>query len=224
MIAWIVENEETGELQILSISESPKNSLSAALVEDEIITLSWTKSVKILVMGKNRLLELTPAGNFLAADIPLLGGENRIGALSIDDTGNVGPLSDEIRVTAPSVQLPDLSVHPDDITLFPSSPVREEIVGITVWLRNGGSIVSHPFKAEIWIRDENDTDHLIESADISGLEPGDTTTINALWETAEYPGNNRLTVVLDPGEKIKELSEANNHTSKTVYVSSLLSG
>ncbi len=109
------------------------------------------------------------------------------------------------------VGIADLMVLTDDVTFSKTNPSPGETVKVRATIRNGGSKDATGVKVGLF-----ENGNSVESATISFLSKGQTTTLEFSWTASA--GSHRLVVVVDPEEAILDQDRTNNRVEKVVSV------
>ncbi len=130
----------------------------------------------------------------------------------VSSDGGTGPFGNET--------LPDLSISSADIWFWDDSPEEGEIVYIIASVHNIGGSAAYNFTVEFWddVCEGCPAMWLIGEDVVQELPPGHLTNVTVLWNTSGQPGNNVITVRVDPQNFVLESNEENNEASKSIYV------
>jgi hypothetical protein len=123
--------------------------------------------------------------------------------------------TDSIDIT---VNAPDLSVTPLDISFSPSSPEEGNMVLIDAMIRNVGNAESDSTLMSFFI-DQMDTSGQV-GADylIPPLVVGDSVTISVMWNTTDQAGDHVIYVQIDPHTLSVDSEWSNNVASTFITV------
>jgi Tol biopolymer transport system component len=179
--------------------------------------LSWLRSGKIAYIDPTGLKMISLIGHFNFENVSLDPGENIFYVTAMDGTGNVSPSSDEIYINF-SPQLPDLEITPEDIFIYPAAPIVGEEVAITVIYRNKGQIEAKDTTLDIYLWDSRGNVNLLKSETIPSIEPGSEEWIDLSLNTTGMTGTNQIIAVIDPEDRIAEVSEDNNDAIREFFV------
>ncbi|MDA8083071.1 MAG: discoidin domain-containing protein [Nitrospiraceae bacterium] len=165
------------------------------------------------VMGSD-LYIVDPRGLFRFAGTVLSAGDNVFEATSTGSSGKTGPRSDAIVVTFDAASAADLETTAEDIYPYPEAPVGGQLLAINIAVWNRGLTTVQDAEADIYISDVTGNVALIKSVVIPKIDPGTAEIIGAVWDTTAMIGTNRIIVVLDPQDKLSEVTKANNYAEK----------
>ena len=115
--------------------------------------------------------------------------------------------------------MPDLEVTADDILIDPPAPIAGERVSVTVSVRNKGLAEASGAVLEIYHEDPKGNLKLIKSEAIPSLAIHSDKAVSVSIDTKGKIGTNAVVAIIDPDNKIRELSEANNIARKEFPVS-----
>lgn len=124
--------------------------------------------------------------------------------------------------------LPDLALAEGDFEIEPNPPV----VGHTVYLKlnvwNVGegpakNVVIKAFDGDPSLRRELTPFHSRQPVQIDRIEPGEQAEVTLVWDPPAYEGvgSHEINIVVDPQERIEELSRLNNRLTLTLNMSDL---
>jgi len=113
---------------------------------------------------------------------------------------------------------PDLAVVPGTLTLIPSSAVAGGTVTISASVENRGTLAAGAFAVRINVTGPTGAG-LTHDVAVSGLAVGAWANVSAVWTSAE--GTWLVTVIIDPGHQVSELSEANNRAGRTITIAAV---
>ncbi len=185
---------------------------------NNLVYLSWTKSGVIAALDQDILNIIYPEGHFSFKDIKLDPGENLFTAASTDSSGNVSPSSDEITVAFDTSLMPDMEITTDDIFVYPPYPIIGGQVSINVVVRNKGQVGVRDVGMDVYLMNPSGNIQLLNSSKISYIVPGSEEFVSINWNSSGKSGTNTVIAVVDPEDKIHELSETNNLAMKEIAV------
>ena len=180
--------------------------------------LCWTKPGGIAYIDGDTLNTVYLRGWFRFEDIELEPGDNTFHARTVDPAGNASLPSGGINVTFDTSLTPDLETTEDDIFIYPLYPSDGEEIAIDVFVRNISRAVAKDVDADIYIWDSSGNLELIKSESIPYIPPGSWKTVSVEWDTTGKTGVNTVIAVIDPGDRIAELSETNNYATRDLVV------
>lgn len=182
-----------------------------------LTAMDWLKSGEIFFLYQNQLTLATFKGSFTFANIPLDPGENRFTARAVDDAGNRGDSSEELRVVYDNALLADLVVSEDDISVYPSYPKPGEEVLIAVTVSNTGHDDAKGVRLDLyaWLADG---DLVLLGTETIPRVAGEGSETISLNMSAGAAGLQSIIVVVDPAGEHEELSEGNNYATKELYI------
>ncbi len=130
----------------------------------------------------------------------------------VSSGGASGPLGNET--------LPDLSISPADIWFSDDFPVEGDKIYIFAIVHNIGGSPAYNVTVEFWddVCEGCPAFYLIGTDFWPMISPGGVGNTSVLWNTSGQPGNNTITVIVDPDNTIQESDETNNEASRTIYV------
>ncbi|HUP24048.1 MAG TPA: CARDB domain-containing protein [Thermoanaerobaculia bacterium] len=176
----------------------------------------WTGGGPIGLLQHGELVRLVPAGLFRFEDIDLLSGVNVFAAHSRDDAGPESALSEAITVTLAPDALADLELRSSELVVMPPAVAPSDPLRVSVVVRNRGAR-SAPAN-ELDLRLEGAAGEVWSvSLPVPALEPGGFATIfhdTALVAAGIYLVHARA----DPGDRVPEGDETNNHATREVRV------
>jgi hypothetical protein len=114
--------------------------------------------------------------------------------------------------TAPT---PDLAVVPGSLLLNPNSTVAGRPVTISVSVENRGTAAAGAFVVRINITAPSGSGVSRDFA-VAGLGVGERTNESWTWTSAE--GAWIVTVIIDPGQQVSELSKENNRAGRSITI------
>lgn len=112
--------------------------------------------------------------------------------------------------------LPDLSVTSDDLIFQPVAPYVHDQVDIKVTVHNYGFAMAENVEVKLY-HGETRNGVLVDRRFISQIPVNGSETISFIWEAKEA-GNHLFTVVIDPDNRIREVTKSNNQAAKTLRV------
>jgi hypothetical protein len=118
-----------------------------------------------------------------------------------------------IAIGSELIAKPDLTVTSADYS--PKPAYVQQQVNISAQIANIGNWTSPIANVTLYING-----NAIQTAQISGLNPNETTTVTLAW-TPDAIGNYTATVVVDPENAINEVNENNNGYNLTIEVSKI---
>jgi len=127
---------------------------------------------------------------------------------AIDHIGHESGYSNEVSAK-PRVSDIDIVVSDNDIWNFPSSPLEGDSVLTEVKVHNQGRVSANDFSLELMIEQEGKYITL-KNWLVSSLSPDSVREFSVEWSTAGLAGQNKLHLLADPEDFIKETDESNN--------------
>jgi hypothetical protein len=184
--------------------------------------LSWIRSGAIAYRDQQDELDIVYIeGYFGFKNVQLDAGENIFYANATDASGHVSSPSEEISVMFDTGFMPDLETTDDDIFIYPSYPTTGEQVSINIVVWNTGQFEARDVDVDIYMLDSYGNIELLKSENIPYIEGGSGEVIGLNWDSSNKSGVNTVIAVIDPGDKISEISESNNISMKEIIVVTL---
>ncbi|MHC1679756.1 MAG: CARDB domain-containing protein [Methanomassiliicoccales archaeon] len=193
------------------------NNIGVVTAYDILIRFEDTSSAgKVLV--RDYLIEELPALSNVTVSViwvatyPL--GTHNL-SVTVDPLGQIPELNEDNNLNYTTVNVlgvPDLIIQTADITVNPTSPIRDKAASISVNVRNIGDNAISAFNVSFY--DDGD---LIGKRQINNLPTGQTGVVTQTW-TPTSPGTHVLTVEVDEEGIITESNEANNLAAMNVAV------
>jgi flagellar hook assembly protein FlgD/fibronectin type 3 domain-containing protein len=180
--------------------------------------LEWKSSGEIVFADTTNLYSVYPEGNFRLEEAALQAGENLFYAISTDESGNQGPSSESLSVIYDTSRLPDLSVRPEEIFVYPPFPRPGEKIGVDAVIRNDSAATAENVKVDVYLWDAAGNLSLIHTEILPQLAPHGEKTVSASMYVGSVPGKNTVILVLDPNDEHDELRKSNNTAAKEVVV------
>ncbi|NOZ67934.1 MAG: hypothetical protein GXP46_01490, partial [Deferribacteres bacterium] len=180
--------------------------------------LCWTKEGGIAYIDEGTLHTLHLRGWFRLEGAELEPGDNIFYARATDRWGNTSPPSGEIKVMFDTTPLPDLETTEEDISVYPLYPQEGEKAAINVLVRNISGAGARDVDVDIYIWDSSGNLGLVSSGNIPYIPPGSSEAVPVEWDTTGKTGINTIIAVLDPEDRIAELSETNNYATREIIV------
>ena len=180
--------------------------------------LSWAKSGEIAFDDRSGWHLLYLQGYFNFPDMAINSGENIFQARAMDAAGNVSPFSEEISVGFDSTVVPDLEITAEDLFIYPATPIAGEEVKITAIVKNKGPMEMADVKVDIYLWDYSGNLQLLKEANIPHMDPQAEEPIGLSFDTQGKKGTHRILVTVDPQNKIRELSKANNLAERELFI------
>jgi flagellar hook assembly protein FlgD len=178
---------------------------------DSLNYISWSRLGFIAYEdGQSGLNIVYPQGYFNFKDAQLDPGENVFYATAADASDNVSPPSDEISVVFDMSDLPDLAISADDIMIYPPYPMVGQMATITATVRNIGQVDVKDVGVDIYLQDPQGELKLLKSGSIHPMIAGSDASVSVALDTTGKAGTNNLIAIIDPDNKIEELSKTNN--------------
>jgi len=214
-----VRQESNGSSSVLITSSNAQG--QNKLLQQNLHTLnylSWIKSGVIAYIDQNTLNTAYLKGHFSFKDIPLDIGENIFHVTATDSSGNVSEPSDEISIVFDMSLMPDLEITIDNIFIYPPYPMAGEEVAINVVVLNKGQEEVRDVDLDIYLLNSSGNLELLKSEKIPSITSGSGEVVGVRWDSNGKVGINTLIVIVDPEDKIHELSETNNLAMKEIVV------
>jgi Tol biopolymer transport system component/flagellar hook assembly protein FlgD len=216
-IVFMRMGDENSSSSIWSVEISGKE----RLIKDNIYNLRyllWSTLGDIVFVDKNILYILYPEGHFRFKDVELEIGQNIFYAIATDASGNISSPSEDISVVFNTDLFPDLEVKESDIYIYPPYPIAGDktVINVVVW--NRGKVDVSNVDVDVYILDSEGGVELIKTEVIPHISAEAAGLVVIEWNSTDKVGDNRVIVVLDPADKIKEAIETNNYTIKEFYV------
>ena len=180
--------------------------------------LSATNSGEISYIDQNILNVIHLEGLFRFESVELDPGENLFHVIGTDSFGNVSDPSEEFCIIYDTGRFPDLEATTDDIFMYPPYPIKEDDVTITVMIRNKGQVEAEDVEVDTYLWDATGDLELVASKNILYMAPGAKEAITIPWDTTAKTGTNTVIVVVDPEDKISEVTETNNVAAREFFV------
>lgn len=191
------------------------------LVQDNlpaVTNLERLKSGTIVYAGLDVVRKTTLQGGFEFADVGLDPGENRFNAVATDDAGNASLSSEDVTVVYDTSMLPDVAVSAEDAFVYPATPKPGEDVVISAVVRNSRQVAVNNVEAELYLWEPSGNLTRIASTTIPQLAAGGEEVVTAKVTIGAATGMATVIAVIDPANKIKELSESNNNATRDFFV------
>lgn len=112
---------------------------------------------------------------------------------------------------------PDLVITNDNMVLSKATATIGDDVTITATIANQGILAAQNIEIGFY-HDAPTSANLITTAFIDNLDPGQTATRSATWKTDKVGTGINLYTVIDPQNKINELTKGNNQATKAIDV------
>jgi subtilase family serine protease/flagellar hook assembly protein FlgD/fibronectin type 3 domain-containing protein len=111
------------------------------------------------------------------------------------------------------LSLPDLSLTPGEMVLAPTNPIPGQPTTLHATLRNLGEqpVVSASVQLLEGTPQSGATAGQMQT--VTNLAGGGSTDVSWSWNFGVYPGADRLTVIADPTNAVRESNESNNNAS-----------
>jgi subtilase family serine protease len=120
-------------------------------------------------------------------------------------------------VTVPGSELPELSIHKNDITFSKINPVMGETITINTTIHNTGADATD-ILVQTYLGDPMNGGEQIGSTTIASLLSNDTTTIQTQCSIDKPAGNYDIYIWIDPYDSIPEGNEDNNIAFRTITI------
>jgi fibro-slime domain-containing protein/uncharacterized repeat protein (TIGR01451 family) len=114
------------------------------------------------------------------------------------------------------VQVPDLAIGLDNVSLTPAAPRSGDSVDVGVTVRNAGRTTASNVAVKVFDGEPDRGAPVIFSGQIPSIPAGGNQAVRFTWTAAE--GQHRLNAVADPDDAILEMSETNNTAVREVTV------
>lgn len=168
----------------------------ALLAPDETVRL---ESTWYALPGEHRLYLVVDPGDTI---------------VETDKTNNVAVLT----VPVAGNRLPDLLVLPEEICFDSPGPACGQKVEVTARVRNLGDPAGE-FSVAFYRGDPESGGQLMALHKVAGLNYLEYTDLTAGWVTSHEPAAEKIYVIADPRNEIRELYEENNKAWKEISVS-----
>lgn len=208
---WVTSSHAPGQERLIQHGEYRLNYFYWNL-------LYWTKSGGIAYIDRYLLNIVHLRGWFRFEGAGLDPGDNTFHARAVDRSGNTSSPSGEIIVTFDTSLTPDPETTEDDIFIYPLYPLDGEKAAIHVIVRNRSKVKAKDVDADIYIWDSTGNLELIKSENIPEIPPGSWRSVSVEWDTTGKSGVNTVIAVIDPDDRITELSETNNYATREITV------
>ena len=116
---------------------------------------------------------------------------------------------------------PDLAVVISSLIVSPSSITAGDTVTISVSVENGGTAAAGAFSVLINVSNPSGL-AMSKPISVPGLQPGERAPLTATWTASE--GSWTVTVLVDSGRQVSELSESNNRADVPLVVAAKQQG
>lgn len=196
-----IGNEASAACKLLVTQGNPQTAGNSKLAEVEIpaIAVGASATVKVRLTFTKNVENL-----FFHAD-----SDNTV----IESNENNNLIQTSLTVTA----LPDLFVNENSITLSHTDISKGSTVEIKVLVANLGSVDSTATKLAVYRGALDAADKLLlGTLDIPAIKAGASHECSVLWNPA--PGEQKISVVVDPENIVNEASETNNTTVKDAVI------
>lgn len=216
----VYENVPEGEicLSMLSFPENDARTIEGNAPEAAVERLAFTSAGELFYVEENNVHIITPAGRFKMEDVRLEPGENRVAAQAVDESGNIGSLSDTLTINLDAQFLPDLKITSNDIYNVPYVPIQGDTVQFAMVVRNDGLAAAGDADVRAWIWYPDDSMEPVYNNPIASLAAGEETTIVFAWDSSGKSDKCSLLVEIDEYDRIVESSELNNMAFIDFYV------
>ncbi|KAF0220892.1 MAG: fibronectin I domain-containing [Geobacteraceae bacterium] len=211
----IVYGDRTNSVWIVDL-QGEKRLLQQSL--QSLPYLDWGKTGEIRYLDYTNAYIAKIQGYFVFKDVELDAGENIFYAIATDESGNASPSSEEITVVYDTSKLPDISIIPDDVSVYPSYPKPGEEVVIKAVVRNATRNPVDNAEVDLYLWDTAGNLELIKSTIVPHLDAEGTETVAARVNAGGLAGAQTIIAVVDSSDAIMELIESNNYATSEFYV------
>ncbi|HIH77081.1 MAG TPA: hypothetical protein HA343_07220, partial [Methanomassiliicoccales archaeon] len=193
------------------------NNIGVVTAYDILIRFEDTSSAGKVLIRDYTIEELPALSNVTVSVVWVaaypLGTHNL--SVSVDPLDQIPELNEDNNLNYTTVNVlgvPDLMVTASDISVDPSSPIRDKMASISVNVRNIGDNAISAFNVSFY-----DNGTLIGKREISNLPTGQFGVASISW-TPSFAGLHTVIVVVDEESIIVESNEVNNEASRSVTV------
>ncbi len=136
------------------------------------------------------------------------------------EDNNIASATISVGVTEPptDVDLPDLEVSPDDVTIIPPDPFEGQTARIAAIIHNIGTLDANSVIIAFYDGSPLSGGALIGTVSSALVSAGNNVLAEVPWDTFGQSGRNYIHIVVDPQDVIEEFNENNNTTIKAVDV------
>lgn len=188
--------------------------------DDYLESSTWHDSGRILSTSWQVLNEAILPGTFWLPEMPLLVGDNRVGATARDDANNRSQPADPITIRVSGSGLPDLAILQGDLTALPAVGLPGTRFRVNLQVRNLGQGDAPTSQLVLLLTAPDGSGRqLLSQPSLAALPAGATANFSVDLDQETQLGTYRLTALVDGNSSLRETDEANNlqQTSFRLY-------
>ena len=114
--------------------------------------------------------------------------------------------------------VPDLTTRPAFWTIRPDSVLEGTPVTLTGKIFNVGMVASDSTKMGVGLVNTNAAVDTVATLAVLPIQPGGSSALSTQFSTKGFEGETKVVIMIDPGQKINELSKANNSYALKMFV------
>jgi PKD repeat protein len=143
----------------------------------------------------------------------LSAGTHVIELMVNDSSGQIG--LDNITIT---VIAPDLTIGTSNISFSNPYPVAGENIMINATVHNIGTANATNVTVQFFDGEPVNGTQIGANQTIAAINTGENKTVYVVWNTTGEAGDNRIWVVVDTSDSVRESDEGNNQANKSIFV------